>query len=215
MRHGEAASAQVFGAVFDSPELLEIIAGYARKKHVANLSALHRLNTTTRRILAGAMARLQKLRLVPFHKGARVVSNDMMFVDMASHHVTLRGLAEREPDFWPALRLAFDDYPGVKILYAHGRCTWKGADVVRFLEWFTRLYPNRVLACCVGCLSPSALYQSEWAVMRAHPAVLRGVVQLAEDLPASAQKDAHTRMMECVDEAEKVVAAMELQRLAA
>ena len=214
MPRGEAASAEVFGAVFDSPELLEIIAGYARKNHVAHLCALHRLNTTTRRNLAHAMAALEKMRLAPYHKGARVVSNDMLIVDTASHHVTLRGLAERDPDFWPALQFAFDEYPGVKILYAHGRCTWKGADVARFLDWFTRLYPNRVLACCVGCLSPRALYQYEWAVMRAHPAVQLGVVQLVEDLPGPGPGNPHTRMMEYVAKAEKKVAAMGLQRRA-
>lgn len=210
MLDGEAAAAEVFGAVFDSPELLGIIAGYARKNHVAHLSALHRLNTTTRRTLAHEMAALQKLRLAPYCKEARVVSNEMLIVDTASHHVSLRGLAECNPDFWPALQFAFDDYPGVKILYAHGRCTWKGEDVVRFLDWFTRLYPNRVLACCVGCLSPRALYQSEWAIMRAHPAVQLGVVQLVEDLPAPGPGNPHTRMMEYVAKAKRVVAAMGL-----
>ena len=209
MLDGEAASAEVFGAVFDSPELLGIIAGYARWNHPADLSALHRLTTTTRRNLAHAMAALQRLRLAPYCKGARVVSNAMLIVDTESNHVSLRGLAECKPDFWPALQFAFDDYPGVKILYAHGRCTWKGADFVRFLDWFTRLYPNRVLACCVGCLTPRRLYQSEWAVMSAHPAVQLGVVQLVVDVPAGIDV-AHDRMMQYVAKAEKVVAAMGL-----
>ena len=209
MLDGEAASAEMFGAVFDSPELLGIIAGYARWNHPADLSALHRLTTTTRRNLAHAMAALQRLRLAPYCKGARVVSNAMLIVDTEFNHVSFRGLAERKPDFWPALQFAFNDYPGVKILYAHGRCTWKGADFVRFLDWFTRLYPNRVLACCVGCLSPRALYQSEWAVMRAHPAVQLGVVQVVEDVPARSA-NVHDRMMEYVAKAERVVAAMGL-----
>ena len=188
MLRGEAASPEVFGAVFDSPELLGIIAGYAQKIHLAYISALHRLNTTTRRNLAHAMAAVHRLRLTSYGKETRIAANSMVIVDTVLHHVTVRGMVECDPNFLPALQYALDKYPDVKILYLPGRSTWKGADMVRFLDWFTRLYPNRILACCVGSLSPRAIYRAEWEVMEAHPVVKLGVVRLAQDLPDRVMK---------------------------
>lgn len=206
MLRGEAASPEVFGAVFDSPELLGIIAGYAQKNHLAHISALHRLNTTTRRNLALVMAAVHKLRLTSYDKETRIVSNDMVIVDTAFQHVTVRGMVERDPNFWPALHYALDEYPDVKILYLPGRSTWKGADIVLFLDLFTRLYPNRVLACSVGSLSPRAWYQAEWEVVEAHPAVKLGVVRLVEDVPARGMVvHQHTMMMNHVGLAQAAV----------
>ena len=175
MLDGEAAALKVFANVFDLPELLEVIAGYARKHHLADLSALIRTNTTTRRHLAHLLSEAKRsLQLVPWPGELnRVVSNSLMIVDTHFQHVTLRGLVERDRDFWPSLRIVFDDHSDVKILYAHGRCFWKGPDVVRFLDWFTRLYPNRVLACCLDFISPRDWYRADWTLIETHPAVRR------------------------------------------
>ena len=199
----EASPPEVFGIVFDSPELLALIAGYARKNHLAHISALHRLNTTTRRNLAHAMAAVQRVRLTSYKNKTRIVSNSLVIVDTVCRHLTVRGMVECDPDFWPALHYALDEYPDVKILYLPGRSRWKGPDMVHFLDWFTRLYPDRVLACCVGGLSPRAWYPKEWEVMEAHPVVKLGVVQLVEDLPDDVMKmHQHNFMMHHVTLAE-------------
>ena len=223
----KAPPPEVFSAVFDSPELLDLVAGHARWNHLADVSALHRMNTTTRRNLAHVLpAERLKLRLTSFPGAdprsppSGIVSNDIAIVDLHCKHVSLRGLAEAQRDFWPSLQVVFDDCPDVKILYTSVRCTWKGPDVVRFLDWFTRRYPNRILACNLGGLSPRAWYKSHWALPEAHPAVKLGLVQLVEDLPAPGQRvHPHTRMMEYVAKAEKIVAtvtatwgAMDLRR---
>ena len=215
----KAPPPEVFSAVFDSPELLELVASHARWNRLADISALHRMNKTTRRNLAHVLPaeRLElrlTSRLTSLGANTRIVSNNIAIVDLHCQHVSLRGLAECHRDFWPSLPLLFDDCPDVKILYISVRCTWKGPDVVRFLDWFTHRYPNRVLACNLSGLSPRAWYKSHWALAEAHPAVKFGVVQLVEDLPAPGQKNLHTRMMEYVAKAEKAVAAMQLQRLA-
>lgn len=204
----EAPPPLVFSAVFDSPELLEVIAGYARWNHLADVSALHRLNTTTRRNLAHAMAAVQRVRLTSYKNETRIVSNSLVIVDTVWRHLTVRGMVECDPDFWLALHYALDEYPDVKILYLPGRSRWKGPDMVHFLDWFTRLYPNRVLACCVGSLSPRADYRAEWEVMEAHPVVKLGVVQLVEDLPDRVMKmHQHNFMMRHVALAEKAARA--------
>lgn len=212
----KAPPPEVFSAVFDSPELLDLVAGHARWNHLADVSVLHRMNKTTRRNLAHVLpAERLKLRLTSFPgANTRIVSNDIAIVDSHCKHVSLRGLAEAHRDFWPSLHVVFDDCPDVKILYTSVRCTWKGPDVVRFLDWFTRRYPNRVLACCLAGLSPRAWYKSHWALPEAHPAVKLGVVQLVEDLPAPGQRNPHTRMMEYVAKAEKAVAALSATRVA-
>lgn len=218
----KAPPPEVFSAVFDSPELLELVASHARWNRLADISALHRMNKTTRRNLAHVLpAERLKLRLTSFSDAntrsppSGIVSNDIAIADLHCQHVSLRGLAECHRDFWPSLHVLFDDFPDVKILYTSVRCTWKGPDIVRFLDWFTHRYPNRALACCLACLCPRAWYQSHWALIEAQPAVKLGVVQLVEDLPARMTNvHPHTRMMEHVAKAEKVVAAMQLQRLA-
>ena len=77
---------------------------------------------------------------------------------------------------------------------------------MRFVDWFTRLYPNRVLACFLDCLSPRAWYQADWAVMEAHPAVQLGVVLLTDDRVGFLG----TAMMKRIAEAEQAVAGMGL-----
>jgi len=212
----KAPPPEVFSAVFDSPELLDLVASHARWNHLADVSALHRMNTTTRRNLAHVLpAERLKLRLATFG-GAdpRIVFSDIAIADLQLKHISFRGLAETRRDFWPSLHVMFEEFPDVKILYMSVRCTWKGPDVVRFLDWFTRRFPNRVLACNLGGLSPRAWYKSHWALPEAHPAVKFGVVQLVEDLPAPGSKNPHTRMMERVAKAEKAVAALSATRVA-
>ena len=152
-----------------------------------------------------------KLRLRSTNADTRIVSSNIAIVDTHCRHVSLRGLAETHRDFWPSLHVIFDEFPDVKIVYLSVRCTWKGPDLVRFLDWFTRRYPNRVLACNLGCLSPRDWYKSHWALAEALPAVKFGVVQLVEDVP---NRNLHPRMMQYVAKAEKAVAALSAPRVA-
>lgn len=212
----KAPAPEAFSAVFDSPELLDLVAGHARWNHLADVSALHRMTKTTRRTLAHVLpAERLKLRLT-LYPGAdtRIMSSNIAIADLQLKHISLRGLAETHRDFWPSLHVMFDEFPDVKILYMSVRCTWKGPDIVRFLDWFTRRFPNRVLACNLGSLSPRAWYKSHWALLEAHPAVKFGVVQLVEDVPAPGNKNVHTMMMEYVAKAEKAVAALSATRVA-
>ena len=208
----KAPPPEAFSAVFDSPELLDLVAGHARRNHLADVSALHRMTKTTRRTLAHVLpAERLKLRLTRTSADTRIVSSNIAIVDTHCRHVSLRGLAETHRDFWPSLHVIFDEFPDVKIVYLSVRCTWKGPDLVRFLDWFTRRYPNRVLACNLGCLSPRDWYKSHWALAEALPAVKFGVVQLVEDVP---YRNLHTRMMGYVAKAEKAVAALSAPRVA-
>ena len=88
-----------------------------------------------------------------------------MIVDTVRRHLTVRGMVECDPDFgWRCS--ARSTSTGCEI------CTFPAESVEGptscALDRFTRLYPNRVLACCVAGLSPRWLPR-EWEVMEAHP----------------------------------------------
>jgi len=205
-RRVQAPPLEPVDAVFNSPELLGVVALHASSNHLADVSALHRVTTTTRRNLAHVLlASRWALRLTLAPGGPRdIASNYSSIVNMRSRSMTVYN--ERGRDFWPSLRITFDDVPNLKFLEAPCRCTWKGPDVVRFVDWFTRLYPNRVLACFLDCLSPRAWYQADWAVMEAHPAVQLGVVLLTDDRVGFLG----TAMRKRIAEAEQAVAGMGL-----
>ena len=80
----------------------------------------------------------------------------------------------------------------------------EGPDVVRFVDWFTRLYPNRVLACFLDCLSPRAWYQADCGHGGAPPCSL--AVLLTDDRVGFLG----TAMMKRIAEAEQAVAGMGL-----
>lgn len=168
--------------MFDSPDLLGLVAGHARHRHLADLAVLRCVNKTARRSLEHVVQSVeQELRMKPRGNAAGSLANDLYAVYARQGRLIVFPGAEKHRDFLPGMMLAFKEHPQIVSLSTH-RSTWKGAEVVRFLDLFSKQFPDRILAWDVDFLPPPKFRPDDWEQIRAHPAVRSGVVQLVDGI---------------------------------
>ena len=170
-----SAPSELTTEVFESTDLLGEIARHAEQRHLVDLASLLAVSKATRKILAPRMEPIKRsLRLFNFGGVARNYS-----YYQAQGRILVHPNAELRPDCVPGVMLNVKEQPQVRSLNTH-RSTWKGRDVVRFLDLFYRQHPERILAWNMDFMPPEELRPAEWREVRAHPAVQSGLVRLVD-----------------------------------